>query len=97
MELELQNGGGVCYSVYGVYTPNWQKNQFAYGVKRVMEIAGISDLKQLIGKPIRAKFKEDGSLGDTIIGIGHFLKDDWLILRENQLWIREGETKPEKN
>lgn len=94
LELELQNGGGVCYTVYGVYTQNWQKNQFAYGVKRVMEIAGVDDLKYLAGKPVRAKFKEDGSLGDVIIGIGHFLKDDWFVLRENQLWNREA--KPQK-
>ena len=51
-----------------------------------MEIAGVDDLKYLAGKPIRAKFKEDGGLGDVIIGIGHFLKDDWLILREEELW-----------
>ena len=85
LELETQNGS-VCYTVYGVYTQNWQKNQFAYGIKRVMEIAGVDDLKYLAGKPIRAKFKEDGSLGDIIIGIGHFLNDDWLILREEELW-----------
>ena len=85
LELDTQNGS-VCYTVYGVYTPNWQKNQFAYGIKRVMEIAGVDDLKYLAGRPIRAKFQKDGTLGDVIIGIGHFLKDDWLILREEELW-----------
>ena len=86
LELKLQGGGGVIYTVYGVHTKDWQKNQLAYGIKRVLEITGAASIKDLTGKPIRAMFKGDGLCGDVIIGIGNFLEDDWLMLREEELW-----------
>jgi len=86
MELSLQNGGSVVFSTYGVFEESWTKNQFGYAVKRVLDIVGVEKLENIKGKPIRAKFKEDGRLGDIIIGIGNFLSEDWFIPKEEELW-----------
>lgn len=88
LELETQNSF-VMFSVTGVYSKDWKKNQLAYGIKRVMEITGVDDLKNLQGRPLRAKFEKNGTLGDVIIGIGHFMKEDWLIPREEEMWCNK--------
>ena len=38
LTLDLQGGGGCCFRATGVYEKKWTKNQFAYAVKRVLEI-----------------------------------------------------------
>lgn len=86
LELELQGGGRVAFSVWGPYTEGWKNNVFAYSVKKVLDIVGVEKLKDIDGKPIRARFKENGCAGDTIIGIGHFLNDNWFIPREEPLY-----------
>ncbi len=86
LELDLQDGGGVVFSVWGPYSGDFHKNTFAYSVKRIMDICGVTNLKDLKGAPIRAKFEGNGQLGDAIIGIGNFLYDDWFIPREEKLY-----------
>ena len=86
LELELQGGGCVIFTAWGPYTEDFKKNTFAYSVKKVMDICGVERLDQIQGSAIRAKFKEDGGLGDVIIGIGHFLRETWFIPREEKLY-----------
>jgi hypothetical protein len=86
LELELQGGGCVIFSVNGVSTEDWGKNQFAYALQRILSVAGTEKFERLVGRPVRAQFKGSGQLGDIIIGIGHFLKEDWFIPREERLW-----------
>lgn len=86
LELSLQNGGGVVFTINGVYTEDWEKNQFGYAVKRVLDIVGVEKLESITGKPIRAKFLRDGGISDIIIGIGNFLSENWFIPREEKLW-----------
>ena len=88
MELELQGGGNVCFTVWGPFRETYDANVFAHSVKRVLDIVGVRNLSDINGKPVRAKFKGNGNLGDEIVGIGHFLKDDWFIPREEPLYQR---------
>jgi len=46
-------------------------------IVRVMEIAGVDDWSELVGKTIRAE-----SNSSNVRGIGHILKDDWFYPEE---------------
>jgi len=90
LELEVEGGGGVCFSVWGPWNEEY-KNMFAYSVKRVLDIADVDDLKNLKGAPIRAIFDGNADdpyafVGSKIIGIKHFLKDDEFILEEDPMY-----------
>ena len=89
LTLDLQGGGGCCFRVTGVYEKKWTKNQFGYAVKRVLEITEADRLEDIKGKPVRAKFTGNGSLGDTLSGSGHLLRENWLIPREDSMWNDE--------
>lgn len=86
LELKLQGGGGCCFIIPCVYAKEWQKNQLGYAVKRILEITEADSIENITGKPIRVKFKGEGKLGDSIIGIGHILNEDWLIPCEDDMW-----------
>lgn len=90
LELELEGSGGVVFAVWGPWSENFEKNMFAYSLKKVMDIAGVDDVEKLTGAPIRAIFDapedEESMLGRMIIGIKHFLKNDSFIPREDPMY-----------
>ena len=86
LTLKLQGGGCCCFRATGVYTKTWKNNQFAYAVKRILDITDTDELENIKGKPIRAKFSGEGNVGDVLIGIGHLLTEDWLIPRDDDMW-----------
>lgn len=87
--LKLQRGGIVCLSIYCVYTKDYERNQMGYAIQRIMEIVKTNDWSEVVGKPVRALFERDGRLGDTIIGIGNFLEEDWFVPREEKIFKSE--------
>ena len=74
------------FTVWGPYEEKYNANPFAYSVKRILDICEVENVNELVGRPVRAKFKENGGLGDIIIGVGNFLSEDWFIPREEELY-----------
>jgi hypothetical protein len=59
---------------YALYLPDNRIDSFAgYWIFRVLEIAGVSEWKDLPGKAIRVK-----ATSGRVIEIGHIIKDDWF-------------------
>lgn len=86
LSLKLQDGGAVVFTTFGVYIDKYERNQFGYAIKKVMDIVGVTSLSQIKNKPIRALFENEGKLGDEIIGIGNFLEENWFIPTQESLW-----------
>ena len=86
LDLRLGRGGRVCFSVQGPWAEDFDINQFAYAIKKVLDIVGAVKLEDIKGMPVRAIFANEGGLGDLCIGIGNFLSDDTFIPREERLW-----------
>jgi len=73
-------GTGQGFGGYALYFPNsftHHKRQGNYAglfIWRVMEIAGVSEWANLVGKTIRVRHEEFGS----IQAIGNIIKDNWF-------------------
>lgn len=82
--ISLETGSGCVNALGGIvimnddpytnYTNNIN-NYTGYFLSKVFEVFDVDDLNDIVRKPVRAIFKTDGKLGDTCIGIQHFLKD----------------------
>ena len=74
--------GGACqgFGGYALYLPKSfkhapeQKNYAGCWIQRIMEIAGVGEWKELVGKSIRVQLEDN-----MISGIGHILKDEWFF------------------
>ena len=88
IELSLPQNQLVIFSVDGVYSEEWVKNQIGYAIKRIMEITEVSDMNNIIGKPVVAIFSEKTiEKGSYIIGIQHFLNENLqFIPTKEKLW-----------
>ena len=79
--LSLDYGGTAQgFGGYALYLPKRFKNYEPTGpnlaghfIWRVMEIGGVSEWNQLVGKTIRVKASHS-----SIDAIGHIVKDDWF-------------------
>lgn len=88
LELQLQGGGGVVFSVNGPWSTTY-RNKFCYALERVMNIADVERLEDIDGKPIRAIFGDKGEISDVIIGIKNFLTEDTFIPRADEFYTQE--------
>ena len=84
MYLDYGDGSGFGFGDYMIYLPKSSTQpqiDYGYGlfVWRVMEIAGVSNWKELDGKPIRVKTNHK----ETYCSIGHITKDDWFSPQED--------------
>ena len=78
--------GGCCqgFGGYALYLPKDYKHAMMKGnyaghfIWRCLEIAGVSEWKDLPGKTIRVKANHS-----SVEAIGHILKDDWFCPRED--------------
>ena len=86
LELELQGGGCCIFTAWGPYTEDFPHNAFGYSLKRVLDICGVNDVKDIKGKTIRTRFDHGGYLGDVIKGIGHIINDDWFVPSEEKIY-----------
>lgn len=79
--------GGSCqgFGGYALYLPKSFKHHNVAGpnyaghfIWRVMEVAGVKQWDQLIGKTIRVRSEHQG-----VEAIGHIVKDDWFEPRKD--------------
>jgi hypothetical protein len=88
--LMLDYGGiGQGFGGYALYLPKSFKyhsrmSNAGHFIWRVLEVAGVTDWKDLVGKTIRVKSSHCG-----ISEIGHIVKDDWFNPRKD---FEEGAT-----
>jgi len=82
--LMLDYGGsGQGFGGWSLYLPksfDHHKLESVAGhfIWRVMEIAGVTEWNELVGKTIRADAEHSG-----IVAIGHIVKDDWFNPRKD--------------
>ena len=88
--LMLDYGGSAqSFGGYALYLPKSFAHHELKGVAghfiyRVMEIAGISEWKNLSGKTIRVRGSHNG-----ITAIGHIVKDDWFCPSDDFSDVKE--------
>lgn len=76
--LELANGGlvvfgGICLG-HLEKAENENENYAAHYICKILDVVGVNKFSRLIGKPVRAIFTGNGSIGDSCIGVQNFLK-----------------------
>ncbi len=98
--LQLSYGGSSQgFGGYSLYLPKSYKHftntgDFAgHFIFRCMEIAGVGQWKNIVGKTIRVV--RGKGLGGDVISIGHIVKDDWFTPKEDFEKMLAGEMKSE--
>jgi hypothetical protein len=77
LEIDHQKGA-QCFVLPPLYTDTFGANpQAGKMFYDLLQLFGVYKWEQIAGKPVRVRI-EDG----FIRGIGHFVKDNWLIARE---------------
>lgn len=74
--IHLDFGGtGQGFGGYSLYSPEYKEQQTGAGIFiwRVMEIAGVTEWKNLPGQTVRVKADHS-----KVHAIGHIIKDDWF-------------------
>ena len=94
--LKCGNGLGQGFGGYALYLPKGFSHHDIESVAghylyRVMEIAGVTEWKDLPGKTIRIR-KQDG-WSATIEAIGHIVNDDWFDPKADFEYLKNKETK----
>lgn len=86
--LTLNYGGsGQGFGGYSLYLPksfshhSLNVNYAGHFIFRVLEIAGVDEWKDLVGKTIRVR--RPAGFGGIIEAIGHIVKDDWFCPKED--------------
>lgn len=86
LELNFGNSTGQAFGQYSLYSPHAPKdnsdntkNYAGIFIWRCMEIAGVSDWKDMAGKPIRVRKQSEY---DLIEAIGHIVEDKWFCPKE---------------
>ena len=74
----LQGFGGYVVYLPKSFENHEMKSDAGHFIWRIMEIAGVSEWGDLIGKTIRAKAEHT-----CIYAIGHIIKDDWFSPSED--------------
>lgn len=89
LQLKLPHSGGVIFGGFNLghqrdeaYKRDNGNNVCFHYINKVFKIAGAEDFDDLVGKPIRAIFDGNTTLGSKVIGIQHFLEDDKFIPSE---------------
>ena len=74
--LDYDDGLVQGFGGYNCYLPNQNNNLYSYAgrfIYRSMEVAGVSDWSQMVGKSVRAK-----STQSKVTAIGHITRNDWF-------------------
>lgn len=76
--LKYSDAGGQGFGGYVLYVPkSWEYHKMesvaGHFIFRVMEVAGVTEWKDLPGKTIRVKCERS-----KIHAIGHIINDDWF-------------------
>lgn len=71
--FSCQGFGGYVLYLPKSYTHHKLESVAGHFIFRVMEVAGVSDWKEVIGKPVRVKCEFS-----RVHAIGHIIKDDWF-------------------
>lgn len=73
-----QGFGGRCLYLDKTATHHEIKSYAGHEIYRIMQIADVETCSQVKGKSIRVKI-----LNGEILGIGHIIKNDWYIPKED--------------
>ena len=94
IELEIAGGSGVVFG--GICMGHEEKsndeneNYAAHYICKVFNVVGVSSLKNMKGKPVRAIFQNEGGLGDLCIGIQNFLDfSNYFIPGNREITIKD--------
>ena len=78
LQLEYGNGTSQVFGGYVLYLPSFYSNHelksyAGHFIFRCMQIAGVEDWKDMVGKSIRVKASYN-----EIYAIGNIIKEDWF-------------------
>lgn len=81
--LSYGDGGAQAFGGYSLYLPKsftHSKREAGYAghfIWRVLEVAGVSEWSELVGKTVRARAEHS-----KVHAIGHIIKNDWFCPAE---------------
>lgn len=83
MFLDYGDGGHQGFGGYALYLPksfthHTLESPAGHFIFRCMEIAGVENWKNIVGKSIRVRSSHSG-----VKAIGHIIKDDWFCPEED--------------
>lgn len=78
ISLDYGDGGHQSFGGYALYLPeSWDHHKLetvaGHFIFRVMEVAGVTEWNDLVGRTIRVESNHSG-----VYRIGHIVKDDWF-------------------